>query len=93
MSMIYTFSLIKVKEFLHRMSTGRSRWPLVNTGKKLVNVVKERPLTQRLHSIRANAHAQIFWHPLSMLTSGGRPDTFDYTGINVIALAVGARAG
>ena len=59
----------------------------------MVNVFKERPLTQRLHSIRANAHAQIFWHPLSMLTSGGRPDTFDYTGINVIALAVGARAG
>ena len=29
------------------------------------------------------------WHPLSMLTSGGRPDTFDYTGINVIALAEG----
>ena len=66
-------------------------WSII--GKNLVNVVKERPLTQRLHNIRANAHAQIFWHPLSMLTSGGRPDTFDYTGINVIALAVGARAG
>ena len=31
------------------------------------------------------------WHPLSMLTSGGRPDTFDYTGINVTAQGLGGQ--